>query len=92
MRRGAKSKHGVAEKNFGFRFVGSEGVMTTGFSSVKLAKEPRESELGFTTDTFPKAMQQKMLDEYLAKYPSKPLTAESIAMQGESRYTTPEEI
>ena len=56
--------HGVAEENFGFRFVGSEGVMTTGFSSVNLAKEPRESEPGFTTETFPKAMQQKMLDEY----------------------------
>ncbi len=80
---------GVAEENFGFRFVGSEGVMTTGYSSVKLAKEPRESEPGFTTETFPKAMQKKMLDEYRAKYPRKPLTAESIAMQGESHYTTP---
>ena len=51
--------HGVAEENFGFRFVGSEGVMSTGDSSVKLAKEPRESEPGFTTEKFPKAMQHK---------------------------------
>ena len=80
---------GVAAENFGFRFVGSEGVMTTGYTSVKLSKEPREFEPGFTTETFPKAMQQKILDEYRTKYPRKTLTAESMAMQGETYYATP---
>ncbi len=79
----------VPNENFGFRFVGSEGVMTTGFTDVKLSKEPRESEPGMTIDTFPKAVQKKMVDEYRAKYPRKPLTADSISMQGETRYTTP---
>jgi predicted dehydrogenase len=80
---------GVPDENFGFRFVGSEGVMTTGFSSVKLAKQPRESEPGYTIDTFPEAMQAKILEEYRAKYPRKPLTADSIGMEGETQYTTP---
>jgi len=80
---------GVPDENFGFRFVGSEGVMTTGFSSVKLAKQPRESEPGYTIDTFPKAVQAKILEEYRAKYPRKPLTSDSIGMEGETRYTTP---
>jgi predicted dehydrogenase len=61
---------GVAQENFGFRFVGSEGVMTTGFTSVNLSKEPRESEPGFTTDTFAKTTQKKMLEKYRAKYPA----------------------
>jgi predicted dehydrogenase len=80
---------GVPDENFGFRFVGSEGVMTTSYSTVKLAKEPRESEPGYTVDTFPKAAQKQIIEAYRAKYPRKPLTAESIAMQGESRYSTP---
>jgi predicted dehydrogenase len=80
---------GVANENFGFRFVGSEGVMTTGFTSVKLAKQPRESEPGYTIGTFPKATQAKILDAYRTKYPPKPVTAESIGLEGESVYATP---
>src|SRR4030095_11610670 len=33
---------GVAQEQFGIRFVGSEGVMTTGMSSVTLANRSRE--------------------------------------------------
>ena len=61
---------GGVEENFGFRFVGSEGVMSTGFTSVGLSKVPREKEPGYTVDTFPKATQEQFLREYRSKYPA----------------------
>ena len=60
-----------AGETSGFRFVGSEGVMTIGGSSVTLNKVPREKEPGYTIETFPKAVQEQFLKEYRAKYPNK---------------------
>jgi predicted dehydrogenase len=52
----------------GFRFVGSEGVMTIG-STVTVSKKPKATEPGYTIDTFTKAMQEAYLKDYRAKYP-----------------------
>ena len=52
----------------GLRFVGSEGVMTVS-REVTLNKRPRPREFGYGHETFPKAMQEQLLKEYLAKYP-----------------------
>src|SRR5262245_11129012 len=52
-----------------FRFVGPDGVITIGGPGVTLARRARPKEPGFTTDTFPAALQQSMLQEYRAKYP-----------------------
>ena len=46
-----------------FRFVGSEGVMTVA-GNVTVARQPRETEPGYTVDTFAKETQEKYLDEY----------------------------
>src|ERR1051325_8514306 len=37
-------KSGVPQEQFGFRFIGSEGIVTTGMSSVSLAKAPPEAD------------------------------------------------
>jgi predicted dehydrogenase len=74
------------QEDFGFRFVGSEGVMWTSMSEVRLAKQPREREPGFTTETFPKAMQERMLKEYRQKYPKTAITADTMRPQGETVY------
>ncbi len=58
-----------AGENQAFRFVGPEGVITIGGSSVTLAKNPRPKEPGYTIDTFPLATQQSILKDYSAKYP-----------------------
>jgi predicted dehydrogenase len=55
----------------GFRFVGSEGVLTIEGQSVTLAKTPRPVEPGYTIDTFPKALQEQFLKDYHAKYPDR---------------------
>ena len=52
-----------AGETSGFRFVGSEGIMTIG-NGVTVSKQPRETEPGYTIETFAEAMQKKFLDEY----------------------------
>ena len=78
---------GVGESS-GFRFVGSEGIMTVG-NSVTLTKQPRESEPGYTIDTFPKAVREKFLDEYKRKYPPQRATADAIRPKAQEEYSAP---
>ena len=78
---------GVGESS-GFRFVGSEGVLTVG-NSVTLTKQPRESEPGYTIDTFPKAVREKFLDEYKRKYPPQRATADAIRPKAQEEYSAP---
>ena len=57
-----------ANESSGFRFIGSEGVMTLS-GVLTVAKKQRAKEPGYTIDTFPKATQEAFLKEYRAKYP-----------------------
>ncbi|MBI3279342.1 MAG: Gfo/Idh/MocA family oxidoreductase [Acidobacteria bacterium] len=82
-------KSGVAQENFGFRFVGSEGVMTTSMNSLTLATTPSEAEPGYMIETFPKAVQEQFLKDYRKKYPEQRATADSIRPLTEQRFTPP---
>ena len=77
-----------AGETSGFRFVGSEGVLTIG-NGVTISKQPRESEPGYTIGTFPKAVQEQFLREYREKYPPQVATADSIRPQAEEKYLPP---
>jgi len=57
-----------ANESSGFRFIGSEGVMTLS-GTLTVNKKQRAKEPGYTIDTFPKATQEAFLKEYRAKYP-----------------------
>jgi predicted dehydrogenase len=57
-----------AGENSGFRFVGSEGVMTLG-GGVTVSRRGRAPEPGYTISTFTKDVQEAFLKEYRAKYP-----------------------
>ena len=72
----------------GFRFVGSEGIMTVD-KGVKVSKQPREKEPGYTIGTFPKAVQEKFLAEYREKYPPQRPTADAIRPRAEEEYVPP---
>ena len=76
-------KSGVAQERFGFRFVGSEGTLTTSMSDVVLENTPDETEPGFTINTFPKAVQEAFLKKYRAEHPRKEPSLEN--MRSESR-------
>jgi hypothetical protein len=63
---------GIGQESFGFRFYGSEGILTTSYSSLRLEKHPRDVEPGYTINTFAKKDQDAFLAEYRRKYPLRP--------------------
>ena len=82
-------KSGLPREEFGFRFVGSQGILTTSMSSVTLETSPDETQPGFTIGTFPKEVQERFLREYRAKYPWKAPTAETMRSDRQARYAPP---
>ena len=77
-----------AGETSGFRFVGSEGIMTVG-GTVSISKINRETEPGYTIGTFPRRVQEEFLKDYRAKYPGKPATAAGMLSQPEDTYRAP---
>jgi predicted dehydrogenase len=80
---------GAVTENFSFRFVGSEGVMTAGMTTLTLAKTPRETEPGYSIDTFPQAIQQQFLEGYRKQFPLKAVDPSSIGAESELRFSVP---
>jgi predicted dehydrogenase len=77
-----------ATETSGFRFVGSEGIMTIG-SNVTLSRHPRESEPGYTINTFTEAMQREYMDNYRKKYPKTTATADSMRPDADEKFLPP---
>jgi hypothetical protein len=69
----------------GFRFLGTEGVMTILRDGVSITRRTREREPGYTIETFPKAAQEAFLKDYKAKYPP----SEELGTASEERYMAP---
>ena len=72
----------------GFRFVGSEGQIFVG-DSVKVSKQPRETEPGYTIETFAKPIRDTFLAEYREKYPPRAPQADSIRPKADEEYLPP---
>jgi predicted dehydrogenase len=79
-------KSGVPDERFGFRFMGTDGVITTSMSSLLLEKAPPEREPGYSIGTFPKTVQEEFLRRYRAQFPAQNTPANKI----ESEEFTPE--
>ncbi len=77
------------EESFGVQFVGSEGTMTAGYSSLEVSRHPREKEPGYTIGTFPKKVQKEFLAEYEKKYPPRPPTADSMTADKKDVFAPP---
>ncbi len=80
-------KSGVYDQ-LGFRFVGSEGTLMAG-NSVRISKSPRETEPGYTIDTFPKAVQDAFLKQYRAEYPVIPPSVSTMPEQAQTVFSVP---
>lgn len=76
-----------ATENDGLKLIGSEGILEIG-SGVTLSKVPRQTEPGYTIDTFPKATQEQFLKEYREKYPQRP-KIDSTRMTAEEKFLPP---
>jgi predicted dehydrogenase len=70
----------------GFRFVGSEGVMTIG-KGVTITRKPISKEPGVSAYTFPKATQDTIQKEYRAKYPE---NLKELGVTREETYVAPQ--
>jgi predicted dehydrogenase len=78
---------GSAE-NSGFRFIGSEGIMTIG-NGVTISKSPSAVEPGYTVDTFAKTTQDEFLREYHKQHPPQRANADSMRPDREDKYLPP---
>ena len=77
-----------AGETSGFRFVGSEGIMTIG-DGVTVYKQPRETEPGYTIDTFAKSTQEEFLRKYREMYPQRRADADSMRPQDVETFSPP---
>ncbi len=74
-----------AGETSGFRFVGSEGILTVD-GGVTVNRQPRESEPGYTIGTFTKRTQDQFLDEYRKKYPAQKPTMDAMRPLGQETF------
>jgi len=82
-------KSGVPEEQFGFRFTGSGGVMTTSMNAVTLTTAPPQAEPGYTIGTFSKAVQDEFLKKYHEQYPQTRPVADAMRPDRTEKFQTP---
>jgi predicted dehydrogenase len=76
------------QESEGLSFIGSEGIMEINGDSVTVSRTPRETEPGYTIDTFAEPMQKRILAEYKAKYPlTQPVGPPDVQFE---KYVVPE--
>lgn len=66
-------KSGLPQESFGVKFIGSDGVMTTGYDGVKIEKSPIDNTPDYHGGSFAKAMQAELSKQYLSENPDAPL-------------------
>jgi predicted dehydrogenase len=77
-----------SSENSGFRFIGSDGILTID-RGVTITRAPRESEPGFTIDTFANATQKEFLKDYREKYPEQRPNADAMRPTNEEKFLPP---
>jgi predicted dehydrogenase len=77
-----------SSENSGFRFIGSEGIMTIG-NGVTVSRTPREAEPGYTIDTFTEATQKEFLKDYREKYPEQRPSADAMRPNDDEKFLPP---
>lgn len=82
-------KSSKPQEDFGYRFVGSEGTITTDIRSVTISRQPREREPGYEVSTFTEAEQERFIREYRKKHPAIKPTSENLASNKIERFVFP---
>ena len=77
-----------AQENSGFRFTGSDAIMTVG-DDVTVISPPPETEPGYTIGTFSKAGQQAFLEHYREQYPKTKPSAANMRANRQEVYEPP---
>ncbi len=74
-------KSSLSEESFGVKFIGSDGVLTTGYSGIKLEKSPVDKTPDYRPGTFANAMRDKITADYLAEHQD----ADSLASERDTQ-------
>jgi predicted dehydrogenase len=82
-------KSGIGGERFGFRFIGSDGIIDTSMSNLVLQKTPPEAEPGYTIGTFSKAIQEQFIRDYRQKYPLIRTSADGMRPQSSQTFAPP---
>lgn len=77
-----------AQESSGFRFTGSEGIMTVD-ESVTVTNAPPETEPGYTIGTFTATEKEAFLKKYHAKYPEIKASTKSMRDAKQLSYLAP---
>ena len=80
---------GLPQESFGVKFVGSEGTMVTGYNAVTVSRRPRETEPGYTVETFAQATQEQYLRQYRSQHPQPSPNADGMRPNRDETYTPP---
>jgi hypothetical protein len=59
----------LPEESFGVKFIGSDGVLTTGYDGVRLDKSPVDTTPDYRNGSFPKAIREELQHQYLSENP-----------------------
>ena len=76
-------------EEFGLRFIGSEGTMMVTMSDLHVARQPRETEPGYTVDTFSAVQQKAVLAAYREKYPPQTITPDTLGSSDTMHFVQP---
>jgi hypothetical protein len=63
-------KSGLPKESFGVKFIGSDGVMTTGYDGIRIEKSPVDKTPDYENSTFAKAEREKLISDYLSENPN----------------------
>ncbi len=77
-----------AKEDSGFRFTGSDGVMTVG-TNVTISSPPAEMQPGYSIGTFDNAEQKAFLKSYHERYPIAQASAASMKLDRNEIYAPP---
>jgi len=76
------------QENSGFRFTGSDGIMTVG-DNVTLSRQPQPLEPGYTIGTFSQPMQAAFLKRYHERYPDRKTSPATLQASRDEVYEAP---
>lgn len=77
-----------SSENSGFRFIGSEGIMTIG-NGVTVSRHVSSPEPGYRVDTFSSAEQKKYMEKYRKQYPAQRANADAMWPDSDEKYLPP---
>ena len=63
-------KSSLPQESFGVKFIGSDGVMTTGYDGIRIDRSPADKTPDYKNGSFPKAIREELQTAYFDENPN----------------------